>query len=475
MPLAVRCTGLYKRYDNNVEAVRGLDLAIEQGECFGLLGPNGAGKTTTVEILEGLLPATAGEVEILGKRWGRDDNELRELLGISLQETRLGEKLKVKETLQLFASFYRNPGDAMAVMEEVALTEKAEAWVGKLSGGQKQRLAVACALERRYVKAIAWLLGTALIHPLMPVYGILLLALLAWNQSRPAKAELVAAAPVLGFLFERPTEAYHQAALLHWQHYVMRWPWYCWLGIIAPITVFYWFGRIARARGMANVELLCRSLWSFVLVALLGALILDIPPRFEEIARAQPLRSLHLAYVLLVLLAGGMAGRFVLKRSAARWTLLFLPLCAGMACVQFQLFPATEHIEWPGAASRNGWVETFEWVRQHTPVDAYFALDPRYMEQPGEDEQSFRAIAERSMLADVVKDSGAVTMFPRLAEKWWEQVEAHRDWNSFQAADFQRLKTRYGVDWVVLSRKPVAGLSCPYHNQNSNLAVCQVQ
>ncbi len=146
MPVAIRCTDLHKRYDNKVDAVRGVDLAVEQGECFGLLGPNGAGKTTTIEILEGLLKPTAGEVEILGKRWGRDDAELRELLGISLQETRLAEKLKVQETLKLFASFYRRPADPARVMEEVALTEKADSLVGKLSGGQRQRLAVACAL-----------------------------------------------------------------------------------------------------------------------------------------------------------------------------------------------------------------------------------------------------------------------------------------------------------------------------------------
>src|SRR5688572_15728493 len=146
MPAAVRCVGLHKWYDNKVHAVRGLDLEVRQGECFGLLGPNGAGKTTTVEILEGLLEPTSGEVEILGFRWGRDDHELRQLLGISLQETRLSEKLKVRETLTLFGSFYRKPADPARVMEQVSLTEKAESWVGKLSGGQKQRLAVACAL-----------------------------------------------------------------------------------------------------------------------------------------------------------------------------------------------------------------------------------------------------------------------------------------------------------------------------------------
>jgi ABC-2 type transport system ATP-binding protein len=146
MDVAVRCRNLRKTYDGKVEAVRGLDLEILSGECFGLLGPNGAGKTTTIEILEGLLPQTSGEVEILGRTWNAHSRELREVLGISLQETRLAEKLTVRETLQLFASFYRHPRSTLEVMEEMALTEKANSWVGKLSGGQRQRLAVATAL-----------------------------------------------------------------------------------------------------------------------------------------------------------------------------------------------------------------------------------------------------------------------------------------------------------------------------------------
>jgi ABC-2 type transport system ATP-binding protein len=146
MEVAVRCRHLRKTYEGKVEAVRGLDLEIPVGECFGLLGPNGAGKTTTIEILEGVLQPTSGEVGILGKTWNAQSRELREVLGISLQETRLAEKLTVRETLDLFASFYRRPRSTVEVMAEMALTEKADTWVGKLSGGQKQRLAVATAL-----------------------------------------------------------------------------------------------------------------------------------------------------------------------------------------------------------------------------------------------------------------------------------------------------------------------------------------
>jgi ABC-2 type transport system ATP-binding protein len=148
MDIAIRCRDLRKVYDGKppVEALRGLDLEVGAGECFGILGPNGAGKTTTVEILEGILAASSGDVEVLGLRWGRNDRALRERIGVSLQETRLADKLTVEETLELFASFYRKGRPAAKVMAEVGLTEKRSSWVVKLSGGQRQRLAVACAL-----------------------------------------------------------------------------------------------------------------------------------------------------------------------------------------------------------------------------------------------------------------------------------------------------------------------------------------
>jgi ABC-2 type transport system ATP-binding protein len=139
--------GLVKRY-GAVTAVGGLDLTVQAGECFGLLGPNGAGKTTTIEILEGLTPADAGDVVVLGQRWrgGAADRQLRERLGIQLQETKLQEKLTVEETVRLFASFYAQAHTVDEVLAFVELGEKRGAWYSKLSGGQKQRLAVACAL-----------------------------------------------------------------------------------------------------------------------------------------------------------------------------------------------------------------------------------------------------------------------------------------------------------------------------------------
>ena len=142
---ALRVQGLRKAY-SDVVAVDGLDLQVDAGECFALLGPNGAGKTTTIEICEGLLPADSGDVEVLGRRWETDEKELRELLGIQLQDTQLSEKLTVNETLTLFQSFYRDARDVGEVIDQVELGEKRYSRVGGLSGGQKQRLAIACAL-----------------------------------------------------------------------------------------------------------------------------------------------------------------------------------------------------------------------------------------------------------------------------------------------------------------------------------------
>ena len=144
-PPALAVRALKKSY-GDVHAVRGLDLEVASGECFGLLGPNGAGKTTTVEICEGLLEPDEGDVELLGSRWAGGAKRLRDRIGISLQETQLSEKLTVEETVRLFRSFYRRPRPVDDVLRLVELGEKRRARVGTLSGGQKQRLAVACAL-----------------------------------------------------------------------------------------------------------------------------------------------------------------------------------------------------------------------------------------------------------------------------------------------------------------------------------------
>jgi hypothetical protein len=327
-------------------------------------------------------------------------------------------------------------------------------------------------LDEKYVCAGIWLAFAATMHPLMAVFTFSYCALLVgMKKIRLDLAGLACLLP-FGISFHQPSEAYRQASLYHAFHYIQNWQWYEWLGIVGPIPLLWLLARWGRAKQLRNLDLTCRALVIYDLVYFAGALIVSLPARFGSLARLQPLRSLHLLYILFILFVGGFLGQCVLKNRLWRWLVLFLPLCSGMFLAQRTLFADSRHLEWPGTRSTNPWVQAFLWIRQNTPVDAIFALDPLYMRVPGEDAQGFRAIAQRSMLADAIKDSGAVSMFPPLAEEWFKQVQAQSGWKSFQMQDFDRLQTEYGVTWVVLQQPGLVGLNCPY--QNSAVLVCRL-
>jgi len=335
-------------------------------------------------------------------------------------------------------------------------------------------------VERKFARAALWALFAAAIHPLMAVFGLTYAALLLWMR-RPARVSSAAERPTatavvflfpLG-LFPPVTPAYRVILSTRSYFFLWSWAWYEWLGLIAPMVLLWWFLRIARNHGFPLLNLFCRALLVFGVVFFIASAAISIPPQFARFAELQPTRYLHLLYILFLVLGGGLLAELVLKKHFWRWLLLFVPLCTGMWFTQRQLFLATPQIEWPGAAPNNGWLQAFVWIRRHTPVDAYFALNPDYMKQPGEDEHGFRAMAERSALADRVKDSGAASMFPQLAEAWMTQVQAQRGWKNFHVEDFRRLKQEFGVDWVVVEQPPAAGLICPY--QNKTVAVCRVE
>jgi hypothetical protein len=275
-----------------------------------------------------------------------------------------------------------------------------------------------------------------------------------------------------GFSFAPASPAYTEAVRFHGFHYILNWQWYEWVGILAPVILFWWFARIARSRHSLNLERMCRALIIYDLIYFALALVISVPKRFESLARIQPLRSLHFLYILMLLFMGGLIAEYILKNRAWRWLAFFLPLCAGMFTAQLALFPASAHVEWPWATPRNDWAQAFLWVRQTTPVDAVFAVDPLYVQIPGEDTVGFRALAQRSRLADAVKDSGAVSMFPALAEEWLAQFDAQKDWEHFAEPDFLRLHDKYGVTWIVLQQPGIAGLTCPY--ENHTVMVCRV-
>ncbi|MFB3777176.1 MAG: DUF6798 domain-containing protein [Bryobacteraceae bacterium] len=344
-------------------------------------------------------------------------------------------------------------GTALYIMDQY-LTSRSLATPGAV-------LVLATALEGRRGRALLWALFTVAVHPLM---GVLAAAL--WGSYELVRVrQSLAVAGV--FLLAPVTPAYEEVLKKLPYHMITKWAWYEWIGAIAPMAILAWIGR----QRPGPIQTLGRALVIFQAVFLVAGLAVCLPG-LASLSRTQPMRSLHLVYILMFLLIGGLLGEYVLKRHAWRWALLLVPLSGGMWYAQRQLFPATPHLEWPWTDSPNPWVRVFRWIRTNTPKDALFALDPEYMSLPGEDHQGFRVLAQRSRLADAAKDSGPASLMPELAEEWLAQVEAQRGMSRFQAADFEGLKTRYGVSWVLLARASPQGLACPY--QQGGLSVCRI-
>lgn len=339
--------------------------------------------------------------------------------------------------------------------------------------------AIAAAIDGRRLLVGALLAAAFSVHGIMAAFGASYCLFLMWKPAEWMETEqrhtAVWAALLwpLGWIFEPTSDAWRQAAAMHTYFFLLRWHWYEWLGVVAPPVLLWWFQALAQRRRSAVLARVAKRLVYFGVFQLAVALVILWPAQLDRFRSFEPMRFLHLVYLLFVLLSGGLLGRYVLKKHALHWLLLFVPLGAGMFYAQRQMYPATAHLELPGAASRNSWVEAFRWISRNTPVDSQFALDPRYMEVPGEDYHGFRALAERSVLADALKDSGMATRVPSLAPRWVREVEAQRGWRGFKRPDFLRLKEEFGVDWVVLQAPGVEGLPCPY--RNPQVVVCRVE
>ena len=348
-------------------------------------------------------------------------------------------------------------------------------------------LLLAEAMKRRFACAAIGMLLIATIHPLMSVFGIALLVLLYWEYrrtGRPSPARVPAAVTAMLLLapwpFFGPVSPVYRDLLAKNDSYflVTRWQWSEWLGIAVPLLLLWWLTRYGRKHDLPEVQVLSRVLIRFTVIFLAAGLLVCIPS-LARFALLQPMRSLQLAFILLFVMLGGVLAESVLKSYVWRWVVVFLPLGIAMFFVQRQLFPASEHLELPGRAPKNAWVQAFEWIRVNTPPNAIFALHPNYMNLPGEDEHGFRALAERSALAGV-HDNGPVSMFPALADSWYQQVQALRGWKNFREQDFERLRREYGVSWVVIQRGSIvlqrgspAGWSCPYWNDV--VMVCKIE
>jgi hypothetical protein len=344
-------------------------------------------------------------------------------------------------------------------------------------------LAVWRILDGRKWQAVPLLLLSFLLHPIMAVMGIsfcifLTLVLLeplpawlrCWRGAGPGS--LAAAFVPLGWVFEPPTSAWREALITRTSFFLCRWTWYEWLGALAPLFLFWLLWRIAQKRRKTLLARFALAVFLYGVFQLAVAIVILGIPELIRLTPLQPMRFLHLIYVFMALLGGCLLGKYLLKASIWRWAVFLVAINAGMFIAQRLQFSGSEHLELPGRSSANPWLQTFTWVRQNTPTDAYFALDPNYLAAPGEDYHGFRALAERSQLADAIKDTAVVTQVPELGEVWMRQVRAQKGWTRFQLADFERLKTEFGANWVVVSYPQPAGLGCQWHN--AELSVCRI-
>jgi hypothetical protein len=347
-------------------------------------------------------------------------------------------------------------------------------------------LAVSRILAGKSWQAVPLLALGFLIHPLMGALGITFCCILALTCFEPFRARLrilrkrlgsyaatsAAAFIPLGWVFATPSKTWLEITRSRHCLHLYQWTWYEWLGVIGPLVLFWLLWRIARKRGETALARFAMAVVIYCVFQQAVAMVILLPQAPAGLSALEPMRYLHLVYIFIALIGGCLLGKYLLKGSVWRWAVFLVAINGGMFVTQRLEFSSSEHLELPGRTSDNPWLQAFAWIRQNTPTDAYFALDPEYLAAPGEDYHSFRAMAERSQLADNIKDTSVATLVPELGEVWKQQAEAQKGWTHFQLADFERLKAEFGVDWVLVSFPQPVGLNCEWHNES--LSVCQI-
>ncbi len=341
-------------------------------------------------------------------------------------------------------------------------------------------MAVAWLLEGRRWSVAACLLGAFFFHPIMGAMGMsfcffLLLAQqekLDWMMDTKKPQRAAVAAMPLGWVFEPPTAAWRQALHTRTYYFPFQWQWYEWLGALAPIALFWLLAQWASRRGNKPLARFAAAVVAYSVVQQGIAVAMTAPPSLIRLIPLQPMRFLHLVYLFLALMAGALLGEFFLRTSRLRWACYLVLIYGGMFASQRAIFADTVPVEWPEVVTENPWVQAFTWIRGHTPKDAYFAIDPWYLKAPGEDYHNFRPLAERSVLADGVKDAAVCTQVPELADVWLRQRNAQEGLNGFTLKQFEELKRKFGVDWVLVSYPANPWLDCRWHNRL--LTVCRI-
>jgi hypothetical protein len=344
------------------------------------------------------------------------------------------------------------------------------------------------------------LVAAAMMHLLMGAYAVgavLLLGAVLW-RSRVVRMwgavglSLTAVAMAAGLQLSMPPESgtYQRVVLTRGYWFLSQWRWYEWIGLIAPLVILSIVAVGRRRDGdvarVALARMACMAGLSAMTVAMLFA---RIGMATHLVARMQPLRIFQVVYVVMILLLGGALAEYVLRRRPRRWVMVFSLLAGVMVFAERRTFPASPHLELPRALelprvlawgareeastnSGNKFEQAFVWISRHTPRDAVFALDARYITEPGEDAQGFRAIAERSVLPDYSKDGGVVTNEPELAGAWMRGQIAQAGLNEESDARRVAALESLGVTWVVLERSAKTEFVCEF--TNDAVKVCRL-
>jgi hypothetical protein len=340
--------------------------------------------------------------------------------------------------------------------------------------------AIAYALERRMLAAIACLLAACILHPLMAAYAVGYVIALALVRARRWTSLAVAAIGVMvaGLVASHAgtllgsSPAYRVATVSRDYFFLDKWEWFEIFGLFPPLVAAFVYLSRSNFRVRSNYGLIAAVALYVGTLAILFAVCYTRTDNSFLLARLQVLRSFQIIYILFFLLLGRLLGQYVLGRRWWAWAAGFGAIATLMFAVQLSLYPALKHLEWPWARTHNPWAQAFLWIRDNTPQDAYFALDPYYQQLPQEDTLGFRAMSERSVLPDWSKDGGVAAIDPALAQQWWNQVTQTKDFSRWD--DQQRIETlsQYGVNWVVLPANAPTQFSCPY--QNSAVRVCHL-
>ena len=358
--------------------------------------------------------------------------------------------------------------------------------------------------RRGLLLCIASLALAAAMHPLMAAYalGATLLLLAARLPTRTtrlyATAALAAAALALATCLQAlatPESAeYIRVALTRSYWFPAQWRWYELAGLAAPLailSIFAWRARVSMRQthisesrcaapgscyGIDSVRALARMAIAMGATScLIASLFARTTATTHWIARLQPLRAFQTVYLILVLTLGAQLGERILRRSVWRWAAAMLLLGGIMFYTARTAYPNSSHLEFPWNSARNRWAQAFLWIRDNTPANALFALDADYINTPGEDAQCFRAIAQRSSLADYSKDGGEASIAPELTGDWVRSQQAQQQLSTPGTSDAQRLAALrpLGVTWVVLQASASTRFDCPY--SNSAVRVCKLR